>query len=179
MKERTIYALGFFDGVHLGHQALLSACKELAMQENCAAGVITFDAHPDTLVLGKTPALINTPNDRALLLKNYGMETVIALPFDKAMMEMPWQEFFRMLVKTYHAAGIVCGSDSGSVTGARATPSCFALPAKKRISPAPWFRSRPWTAFAFPLLTSAPCWNGAIRKRLSNFLGIPTFSPAL
>ena len=51
MKERTIYALGFFDGVHLGHQALLSACKELSAQENCAAGVITFDSHPDTLVL--------------------------------------------------------------------------------------------------------------------------------
>lgn len=111
MKERTIYALGFFDGVHLGHQALLSACKELAKQENYAAGVITFDSHPDTLVLGKTPALINTAADRALLLKDFGIETVIALPFDKAMMEMPWQEFFRMIVETYHAAGIVCGND--------------------------------------------------------------------
>ncbi|MBQ2784978.1 MAG: bifunctional riboflavin kinase/FAD synthetase [Oscillospiraceae bacterium] len=111
MKERTIYALGFFDGVHLGHQALLAACKNLARQENCAAGVITFDAHPDTLVLGKTPALINTAADRAILLKDFGIETVIALPFDKPMMEMSWQEFFRMLVETYHAAGIVCGSD--------------------------------------------------------------------
>jgi riboflavin kinase/FMN adenylyltransferase len=111
MKERTIFALGFFDGVHLGHQALLTACKTLAKQKNCTAGVITFDAHPDTLVLGKTPALINTPTDRALLLKNYGMDTVIALPFDKAMMEMPWQDFFRLLMDTYHAAGIVCGND--------------------------------------------------------------------
>ena len=111
MKERTIYALGFFDGVHLGHQALLSACKELSAQENCAAGVITFDSHPDTLVLGKTPALLNTPADRARLLKDFGMETVIALPFDKAMMEMSWKEFFRMMVETYHAAGVVCGND--------------------------------------------------------------------
>ena len=111
MKERTIYALGFFDGVHLGHQALLSACRALARQEACAAGVITFDAHPDTLVLGKTPGLINSPADRALLLQDFGMETVIALPFDKAMMEMPWQVFFRLIVETYHAAGIVCGSD--------------------------------------------------------------------
>lgn len=111
MKERTIYALGFFDGVHLGHQALLSACKTLAKQENCAAGVVTFDSHPDTLVLGKTPALINTSADRARLLKSYGIVTVIALPFDKAMMEMPWHAFFRLLVDTYHAAGLVCGSD--------------------------------------------------------------------
>ena len=111
MKERTIYALGFFDGVHLGHQALLAACKALAKQENCAAGVITFDSHPDTLVLGKTPALLNTAEDRARLLKTFGIQNVIALPFDKAMMEMPWQDFFRLLMETYHAAGIVCGND--------------------------------------------------------------------
>lgn len=111
MKEKTIYALGFFDGVHLGHRALLAACKALAKKENCAAGVITFDSHPDTLVLGKTPGLINTPTDRALLLTAEGMEKIITLPFDRAMMQMPWQAFFRMLTQTHHAAGIVCGSD--------------------------------------------------------------------
>ena len=111
MKERTIYALGFFDGVHLGHQALLAACGDLATRQNCAAGVITFDAHPDTLVLGKTPALLNTAEDRARLLKSFGAQNVIALPFDKAMMEMPWQDFFRMLREKYLAAGIVCGND--------------------------------------------------------------------
>ena len=110
-KRKCIYALGFFDGVHLGHQALLDACKTLATQENCAAGVITFDAHPDTLVLGKTPALINTAADRQLLLENAGMDSILSLPFDKAMMEMPWQHFFRMLLDTHHAAGLVCGSD--------------------------------------------------------------------
>ena len=53
-----IYALGFFDGVHLGHQALLRAVKTLA-SEGCR-GVVTFAGHPDTLVLGTTPALNNT-----------------------------------------------------------------------------------------------------------------------
>lgn len=57
-----IYALGFFDGVHLGHQALLCAVKTLA-SEGCR-GVVTFSGHPDTLVLGTTPALINTAEDR-------------------------------------------------------------------------------------------------------------------
>ncbi len=111
MKERTIYALGFFDGVHLGHQALLTACKALAARENCTAGVITFDTHPDTLVQGKTPPLINTPADRERLLAAQGMQKLITLPFDKAMMEMPWQAFIRMSLEVYHAAGIVCGSD--------------------------------------------------------------------
>ena len=111
MKDRTIFALGFFDGVPLGHQALLNACKTLAEQENCAAGVITFASHPDTLVLGNTPALLSTAEDRAHLLEGFGIQTVMALPFDKTMMEMPWKRFFRMVVEDYHAAGIVCGND--------------------------------------------------------------------
>ena len=59
--NKTIYALGFFDGVHVGHAALLDRCKTLARENDCRAGVVTFAAHPDTLVLGNTPPLINTP----------------------------------------------------------------------------------------------------------------------
>lgn len=110
-KERTIYALGFFDGVHLGHQALLQACRELAQKNGCKAGVVTFTSHPDTLVLGQTPGLINTTEDRKRLLLSMGIDTVIELPFDKQLMTMPWQDFFRMLLETYHAAGLVCGDD--------------------------------------------------------------------
>ena len=111
MKQNTIYALGFFDGVHIGHAALLAACRELAQQTGAGPGVLTFDGHPDTLVRGVTPPLLNTAQDRALLLKAQGMETVVALPFDRQLMEMPWQDFFRLLVECHHAAGLVCGSD--------------------------------------------------------------------
>lgn len=110
-KEKTIYALGFFDGVHLGHQALLQACRELAQKAGCMAGVVTFTSHPDTLVLGQTPGLINTTEDRKQLLLSMGMDTVIELPFDKQLMTMPWQDFFLLLLETYHAAGLVCGDD--------------------------------------------------------------------
>lgn len=112
MENKTvIYALGFFDGVHLGHQALLSACRELAEKNGCKAGVVTFASHPDALVLGKTPSLINTAQDRARLLKYFGMDTLVELPFDKALMNMPWQDFFKALLETHHAAGLVCGHD--------------------------------------------------------------------
>lgn len=111
MKERTIYALGFFDGVHLGHQALLRTCKELAAKHGCRAGVVTFTTHPDSLVSGKTPALINTPADRRHLLTEFGMEDVVELPFDNALMSMNWQNFIRLLRTEYGAAGFVCGDD--------------------------------------------------------------------
>ena len=111
MKQNTIYALGFFDGVHLGHAALLAACRDLAAETGAKTGVVTFDGHPDTLVRGITPALLNTPADRALLLSRHGMESIVTLPFDRALMDMPWQDFIQLLITEYHAAGFVCGSD--------------------------------------------------------------------
>ena len=110
MNNKTIYALGFFDGVHLGHQALLQACRRLADAHNCKAAAVTFSSHPDTLVLGKTPELINTIEDRIRLLKAWGLEDVIVLPFDRRLMTTHWSEFLNMLLEL-GAAGFVCGSD--------------------------------------------------------------------
>ena len=107
----TVYALGFFDGVHLAHQALLSACREIAREQNAQAGVITFQNHPDACVTGAAPALISTPEDRDRLLHHYGMEHIVALPFDKALMQTPWQDFVATLLTKHHAAGFVCGED--------------------------------------------------------------------
>ena len=110
-KEKIIYALGFFDGVHLGHQALLAACRGLAEQTGAKPGVVTFAGHPDTVISGETPPFLNTMEDRERLLRQYGMETVRVLPFDENLMHMPWQEFFRLLREDYGAAGLVCGWD--------------------------------------------------------------------
>ena len=110
MEQKTIFALGFFDGVHLGHQALLAECRRLAEQANCRVGVVTFLGHPDTLLTGETPPLINTPADRRRLLCRYGVDNLIELPFDRELMTMPWQDFFSLLLDK-GAAGLVCGSD--------------------------------------------------------------------
>lgn len=111
MNNRYIYALGFFDGVHLGHAALLRECRRLADEHSCKAAAITFSSHPDTLVQGVTPRLINTIEDRVRLLKESGMDEVVVLPFDKKTMSMHWQEFLDRLVETYDAKGLVCGHD--------------------------------------------------------------------
>ena len=111
MKEKTIYALGVFDGVHLGHQALLRTCRDVANNCGCKAGAVTFGTHPDTLVLGKTPKLINTMEDRKWLLEKAGMAHVAVLPFDEALRNMPWEAFLSMLRREYGAAGFVCGED--------------------------------------------------------------------
>lgn len=110
--NNVIYALGFFDGVHIGHQALLSACRSLAEAHGAKAGVVTFGSHPDALVMGATPKLINTPQDRQRLLQSqFHMETVVELPFDEQMRTMDWADFLRMLRSEFGAAGFVCGED--------------------------------------------------------------------
>ena len=110
MKEKTIYALGFFDGVHLGHQALLLACDHIAQRTGCKAGVVTFSSHPDALVTGKIPPLINAVPERNRMLLGHKISDILELPFDEKLRNMPWQDFLEDLIQK-GAAGFVCGED--------------------------------------------------------------------
>lgn len=134
MNKKTIYALGFFDGVHLGHQALLTACRRLADEHSCRAGAVTFSAHPDTLVFGKTPALLNTTDDRNAMLRAYGMDTVVELPFDRTLMTTHWSDFLSQLVQT-GAAGFVCGDDFRFGAGGNGTAKKLAAFCEKKALP--------------------------------------------
>ena len=107
MKEKTIYALGFFDGVHRGHQMLLAACRHLAEENDCQSGVVTFTSHPDALVSGAAPGLLNTSADRQRILAAYGVDALWELPFDQEMMATPWPVFLSRLIDQ-GAAGFVC-----------------------------------------------------------------------
>ena len=112
MSKKCVYALGFFDGVHLGHGSLLKTCRELADELAADAGVVTFSSHPEALVRGAAPGLINTIRDRdSLLQEQYHMDTVVTLPFDEKLMRLSWREFFARLLEEYRAAGLVCGED--------------------------------------------------------------------
>lgn len=110
MNNKTIYALGYFDGVHCGHQALLAACAALSNSQNCQSGAVTFIGHPQQLISGKPVSLISTPPDRRKLLSG-NVDTVVELAFTESLMAMPWQDFLNMLTIEYGAAGFVCGSD--------------------------------------------------------------------
>lgn len=109
-QEKRIYALGFFDGVHLGHQALLKACCELAKQHDCSTAAITFDSHPKALFSENLPGLISTIRDRQLLLHSYGIEHIHTFPVSEEVMSTPWDQFLEQLL-AQGAAGFVCGDD--------------------------------------------------------------------
>ena len=111
MKHREqIIALGFFDGVHLGHQALVAQCLRLAEARGAEPAAITFEKHPQSLFTADPPALINTAADREALLKHYGIQKVYALPVTEEVMSTDWQTFLRQLMDL-GAVGFVCGGD--------------------------------------------------------------------
>lgn len=111
MKNRErIFALGFFDGVHLGHQALLAECCRLAAELKCETVAITFEKHPQSLFSAAVPPLINSLEDRNRLLMRYGMDHIHAFPVTKEVMSTPWEVFLEELLE-FGAAGFVCGHD--------------------------------------------------------------------
>ena len=107
---KKIFALGFFDGVHLGHQALLAQCCAMAREQDAKACAITFDSHPQSLFLERPPKLINGREDRIFLLRQYGIGPVVSYPVVKEIMSMPWEVFLEELLES-GAAGFVCGRD--------------------------------------------------------------------
>ena len=111
--NQCVLALGFFDGVHLGHGALLRRTRELADQKHLTAAALTFDTHPDTLVRGEKIALLNTPMERIGLMQElYGIDEVRTLHFDRKTMQQDWKSFVRdTLFETFHAVHVVCGED--------------------------------------------------------------------
>lgn len=106
-----IIALGFFDGVHRGHGALLQRAREMADRRGVQAACLTFDRHPGDL-LGHPAGQINTLAERDWLMRTqYGMDEVLTLPFDEALMHTPWEVFAARLLEEFEGAGLVCGTD--------------------------------------------------------------------
>lgn len=112
MKEKVI-ALGFFDGVHLGHAALLRRTVEEAARRGVTPAVFTFDRPPKEVLTGTPCPLINSPEDRKNLVRRlFGIREVLMVPFDHEMMTTPWDDFVtNILVGRYHAVHLVAGHD--------------------------------------------------------------------
>lgn len=111
--HRGVVTIGNFDGVHRGHQAMLSAVQACATELNCPAVVVTFDPHPVTVLRPdvKLPRL-STIAERTRLLKQHGADEVIVLPVCRQLLDMTPAQFFReIVVAQLRPAGMVEGPD--------------------------------------------------------------------
>ena len=111
-QKKTVIAMGYFDGIHIGHGALLNRAKERAAECGAEPAVLTFDNHPDTFVKKVPVELINSPTDRRYIIgKYYGIRNVFFPHFNEMTMRMPWQDFIEKIIATYSAVHFVVGHD--------------------------------------------------------------------
>lgn len=109
---RRAIALGFFDGVHIGHGALLRKTMERARELGAVPSVLSFDVHPDKLVMGRDVPLINSALSREEIIRRcYGIDDVVFIHFNERIMRMPWQEFTDNIIRELGLAWIVVGHD--------------------------------------------------------------------
>lgn len=108
-----VFALGNFDGVHRGHQAVVKTAVDKARGMGIAARVITFEPHPRSVFKPNIPPFRLTPAPAKIrLLRGLGVEDVIVLPFNKEFSSLPAQDFVQhILVQNYAAQHIVAGFD--------------------------------------------------------------------
>jgi riboflavin kinase/FMN adenylyltransferase len=100
----SVAAIGNFDGVHLGHQEILSAMvrearEQVAQTQRTRAVAITFDPHPEQFLRPSSALRLLTPIDERLrLLALTGIDAVVVLPFDAALASLPAREFVRRIL---------------------------------------------------------------------------------
>ena len=112
MKKRVV-ALGFFDGVHIGHGALLKKTVLRAKEKNASAAVLTYSEHPSAVV-GKLPVmLINTTEERCELIRGmYGISDIIVKKFTKEYASLSGEQFVKdILISELSACHVVAGFD--------------------------------------------------------------------
>jgi riboflavin kinase/FMN adenylyltransferase len=111
---RTVVTVGNFDGVHLGHQLVLSRARAVARElGGLPVVVVTFDPHPIAVLRpDHAPPTLTTLGTRAALLEAAGADDVLVLPFDRTVAAWTPEHFVRtVLVDALHARGVVVGAN--------------------------------------------------------------------
>jgi riboflavin kinase / FMN adenylyltransferase len=111
--EPSVVTVGFFDGVHLGHQAVLATTVERARTGGLRSVAVTFDRHPrEVLTPGREPRLLTTVERKAGLIEAAGIDVLVVLTFDEAFSRIPAEAFVRdVLVGGLHARHAAMGAN--------------------------------------------------------------------
>lgn len=111
--QRAVVTIGAYDGVHLGHRAVIRQVRERAAALGALSVVVTFDRHPASVVRPEAaPRLLTTPEQKIELLSQTGVDAVIVVPFSaEQAKETPVDFVTRVLVDTLRTKAVIIGSD--------------------------------------------------------------------
>ena len=112
LERSSAVTLGKFDGVHLGHQKLISIVKEKAEEQGLLSVMFTFDRIPLSICPQKNQHFLSTNSERRMLCENYGIDVEVEYPFTTTLMNMEPEEFVSdILINKLKAKVIVVGTD--------------------------------------------------------------------
>ncbi len=112
-EERSVITIGAYDGVHVGHQAVIAQVRRIADERGARSAVVTFDRHPASIVRPESaPRLLTDHEQRLELLAATGIDGTVVLPFDEVQSnEDPASFVERVLVRGLGVCSIVVGAD--------------------------------------------------------------------
>lgn len=109
--EDNCMALGYFDGLHLGHQKLLGTVIKIANRKGLKKALMTFDKHPKELFNATINPYLSTLADKIAILEEYGFDYLVVVHFDLAFSKLLPEQFIEHYIIKYQAKHIVCGFD--------------------------------------------------------------------
>ena len=109
----TVVTIGTFDGIHIGHQKIIKQVVEMAKRNQLLPTVLTFFPHPRMVLKPSEPIqLLQTIEERAFLMENYGIEQLVIQPFDKEFASLTAEQYVKdILMKKLRAKIIIIGYD--------------------------------------------------------------------
>jgi len=111
-QKETLLTIGVFDGIHLGHQRLLTRLRDEARRKNWLSGVVTFKSHPKAVLSPENKLLwLSDLETRISLLRGLGIDVVVALPFTPELARLTARRFVQLLKEHLKMRGLIIGPD--------------------------------------------------------------------
>jgi len=107
-----LLTVGVFDGVHIGHQRLLTYLRDEARRKGWLSGVVTFSSHPEVVLsTGNELLWLNDLETRVGLLRGLGIDVAVTLPFSSELAQLSAREFVQLLKDHMKMRGLIVGPD--------------------------------------------------------------------
>lgn len=128
----AVAALGTFDGVHIGHQALIARAEQLSREYNCASVVCTFDRHPlAQLCPARAPVPLMSVDQKLEKLAAMGVDAVILKPFTAEFAAMEPRSYLELLARQLKLRAVVAGFNYSFGAGGRGDAALIRAMAKE------------------------------------------------
>ena len=111
LTNEYVVAIGFFDGLHLGHQKLIEEVKRVSKAKGYKSAVMTFDQHPLVVLRGEERRYLTSSRDRNQILQHLGIDTLFVIHFSKEVASLSPEDFINKYIIGLHVAHVVVGFD--------------------------------------------------------------------